>query len=356
MNRFLRTVSALLLVFAIVVQGPARAYAKEAEGPDYISEVKIAMGDKAENDLEGYTILKDENGKVIDLNQGAGGGWGSQGDKKVILGYKTTKNRSEAITDLAVMNMAGGYSVQEYEALIQQRMDSQVIPFVRKFQATIDEYRENIQSEDDVNRARAEYVREALNKFTDDDCGGAGLGDLFLNETKFEMGDEAYNKLSDAEKNKHCDIVTLFMQADGQMMLVIFSLLTRAADTAEESWIDRFTSITLDDLLDSYDMNSADAKAAAARDFEDDARLVLQNWDAFRKLLSGADEALATFENVELPDMEELQKNTEAALAGSDPVQQVEVYADLLTADTERAEVIEQAIGFTLVNYLEHRL
>ena len=73
MKHFIRTVSALLLVFAIAVQGPVWAFAQAADAPDYISEVKIAMGDKAEKDLEGYTILKDENGKVIDLNQDAGG-------------------------------------------------------------------------------------------------------------------------------------------------------------------------------------------------------------------------------------------------------------------------------------------
>ena len=82
MNRFIRTVSALLLVLFLAVQGPARAFAQAADAPDYISEVKIAMGDKAEKDLEGYTILKDEKGKAVDLNQDAGGSWGSQGIKR----------------------------------------------------------------------------------------------------------------------------------------------------------------------------------------------------------------------------------------------------------------------------------
>ena len=100
MNRFIRTVSALLLVLSLAVQEPARAFAQTADAPGYVSEVKIAMGDKAEKDLEGYTILKDEKGKAVDLNQDAGGSWGSQGDKKVILGYKTTKDRDDAVTDL----------------------------------------------------------------------------------------------------------------------------------------------------------------------------------------------------------------------------------------------------------------
>ena len=128
MKHLLRSASAVLLALILFIQVPARAFAQgqTAAGPDYISEVKIAMGGDAEEALEGYTILSDKDGKAVDLNKDAGGGWGSQGDKRVILGYRTTKEQSEAITDLAVMNMKGGYDVQEYEALIKQRMDSQV--------------------------------------------------------------------------------------------------------------------------------------------------------------------------------------------------------------------------------------
>ena len=349
MKSIFKTAAAFLLAVTLLVQGPARAYAQNANTKDYISEVKIAMGSGAEDALAGYTILSDEKGNAIDLNKGAGGDWGSQGDRRVILGYKTTKKQSEAITDLAVMNMKGGYDVREYEALIQQRMDAQVIPFIRKFQTTIDEYRENIHSDDEVNRARAEYSRAALNKFTDDDCGGAGLGDLLLNTTKFEMGDAAYNALSDAEKKKHCDIVTLFMQADGQLMLLIYDLLTRAADTNEDSWMDRFSAITYDELLDSYDMSETDAKIQMDKDFQDDARIVLQNWDAFRSLLLGADEAAAKLEKMNLTDYQpkNLGKNPDAQAL-------IAAITDMLNARAEQTEMIELAATVVVADYLEN--
>ena len=53
MKHFIRTVSALLLVFAITVQGPVRAFAQAADAPDYISEVKIAMGIRQRRTLKG---------------------------------------------------------------------------------------------------------------------------------------------------------------------------------------------------------------------------------------------------------------------------------------------------------------
>ena len=67
---------------------------------------------------DGYTILK-ENNKYADLNDEAGSNnVFAKGQKKVYLGYKTTSKSEEAIIDLAVMNMRGGYSVKDYEVLM----------------------------------------------------------------------------------------------------------------------------------------------------------------------------------------------------------------------------------------------
>ena len=349
MKRYLRTAAAFLLVFLMMFQGPARVL---ADSPDYISEVKVAMGDNAEDDLAGYTILKDKDGKAIDLNQGAGGGTGSEGNKRVILGYKTTKNQSEAITDLAVMNMKGGYDIKKYDKLIEQRMNSQIIPMIEGFLATIHEYRENLESDDDVNRARAEFMREALNKFTDDDCGGAPLGDLLVNETKFEMG-SAYDKLSDAEKKKHCDIVTLFLQADGQVMLTIYSLLTQAADTLENSWMERFAGTTYEDVLSWYDMPDSEAEEQAAKDYEDDARLLLGSWDRLRDALLGAEEAVEELEDLELPDFEQVVEEFASIDENSSDKEVVDALDGLLDARIQEDKALELGTMAALADYLE---
>ena len=85
------------------------------------------------------------------------------------------------------------------------------------------------------NKARAQYVHDALNKLTDDDCGDTGLGDLLLKETKYEMGDKAYDALSDEEKKEHADILTIISQANGKATLTMENLLTRAADDEEDT-------------------------------------------------------------------------------------------------------------------------
>ena len=280
-----------------------------ADAPEYISEVKIGMGKNAsdaEKALAGYKILTDEKGNKVDLNQDAGGGAGSKGEKVVYLGYKTTTDKGDAITDLALMNMKGGYSVEEYEALMELQMKSQIIPFVDKFICAIKEYRDNCKSEEEANRQRGEYIRDMLNKLTDDDCGGKGLGDLLLNKTKYEMGDAAYNALSAEEKKNHADILTILAQCNGHAALIFENLVVRGADSNPDTWVDRFAEITYDDLIDAMDMPPTDAERELAKLYEDDARKVLGMWGDFRDAL---EESGKTAEHLDVIDEDEFEED-----------------------------------------------
>ncbi len=99
---------ALLTFLLITEQLPAQAFA--ADTAEYISEVKLGVGsnaEEAEKALEGYTILK-VKGKNADLNSGKGSEGGT-----VYLGYKTTNDRSDAVSDLALMNAGDSYDYDE---------------------------------------------------------------------------------------------------------------------------------------------------------------------------------------------------------------------------------------------------
>ena len=316
MKHLFRIVTAVLMAVIVAALLPAQVL---ADGPEYISELKVGIGSTSELEKEGFTVLKDNNGKAVDLNTDAGGGYGSEGDQAVYLGYKTTSDQNKALTDLALMNMKGGYSVQEYEALMETQMKSQIIPFVESFLTTINEYRANYNSDNEENRERALYFHDMLNKLTDDDCGGKGLGDLLLNETKYEMGvaaydrlseeekektdivkesDKAYAALSEAERQNHADILTIIAQANGQATLKLQELLTRSADDNEDTWLDRFAGTTYDDLLSvTPGKTQTDKAKALAKQYDDDANEILEMWDAFRDQLLGADEAIQKVED-----------------------------------------------------------
>ena len=255
------------------VESSEKNAVKAAETNDgkYISDIKLAMGETAKiavgevNELEkhGYKVLmknwdpSTKDGKVCaNLNEGAGTkSYLKEGpnDKYVYLCYKTTDNPDEAITDMAVMNMNGGYSIADYNALVEDYLESKIYPFVEDFVFALKEYRENHK---DKNKGpgyiRSEYIRLMLNKLIDDDTGGK-MGDLLLNETKYEIGDDRYNRLSDAEKKKHADIVTILTQANGQATLSIESLVTKATDASGSTWIERLDNTTEEDLFEAYE-------------------------------------------------------------------------------------------------------
>ncbi|MBO4893669.1 MAG: hypothetical protein J5562_01985 [Clostridia bacterium] len=306
----------IALVLALTTAGtlPAQVFADAL--PEYISEVKIYEGSYSTAKAEGFTILCGEDGKPVDLNQGSGSNnVGAKGDKAVYLGYKTTTDREDAITDLALMNMKGGYSVEEYDALMADQMKSQIVPLVDGFLAAINEYRENYNSDNEANRQRAMYIHDILDKMKDDDCGGAGLGELLLNKTVYEMAKPKCDALSAkdketislydvniqvrdslpaGEKNKHADILTIIAQSNGKATLMIENLITRAADTGEDNWLDRFSGITYTDLAGLLDMLPTDAEAELARNYDSDAKKLLNMWDDLSKDLGNSAEAEKT--------------------------------------------------------------
>ena len=334
MKHIFRALTAVILALLMAGLMPAQVF---ADTPDYISEIKVYQGSYDKAAEEGFTILNGDDGKPVDLNQGSGStDTGAKGNKKVFLGYKTTKKRSEAITDLALMNMKGGYDVAEYEKLMAGQMSEQIMPFVESFIAAITEYRINYNSRMKENRQRAQFIHDILNKLTDDDCGGAGLGDLLLNKTKYEMNDATYEALSESDKKKHADILTIVAQSNGKLMLVLENLITRGADTNDDTWFERFENTTYDDLLELQGGSPTDAVKALAKKYDDDAQIILGKWDAFRE------ELLSYEKNVEAIDAYDEEKAEEAEKA----IEGLDKNAD----DTEVAKAVVTTVGQQIDN------
>ncbi len=307
MKKLLTAITSAVLCMTMLIIAPTQIVASAADNTEkkYISEVKVGMGvtsDQASKELldEGYTILKDDNGNYADLNKDAGAASPMKegpNQKIVYLGYKTTSEAGNAITDLAVMSMEGGYSFEDYEKLMQTHLDTQIKPFVNRFIATLKEYRENLQKpQDSANYKRANYYKALLNKLTDDDTGNKPLGDLLVNKTKYEMGDEAYNALSDEEKKNHCDILTLLMQGNGQAILLMETELTKSADSSNSTWVDRFKETSLDKLTNKVknenpNMTPSEINKELDKRYNDDAKKILEKWEAFNEILINYDNA-----------------------------------------------------------------
>ena len=346
MRKTLKCLLAALLSLLIAAQIPMQVFSEAASDEIYISEIKLGIGDdasKAEAALAGYEILKDANGKYVDLNRNAGTtNFGGKGNRVVYLGFIRTSDDANAITDLAVMNMRGGYSVPDYETMMEKYRNEQVIPMVEGLLAAIREYRQNYQSDNARNRKKAIAVHDALNKLTDDDCDGAGLGDLLLNPTKYEMGD-SYDALPKSKQLEHADLVTIVEQSNGQAMLILQNLLFRAADTAEDTWIDRFADTTYEDLVDETGLTPSKAKKELSRLYYDDAIKLVDIWDAFKEHLDEYDDALKTVKEEAGKDLSAQNALIEKFDFNTASNKEIEEYADAVAEVSRHAEVLSNA-------------
>ena len=362
------------------ISEPATAMAAgDDKGGKYISEIRIGQGeteDEAKKELEegGYTILKDDAGNYADLNEGAGSKSALKkgaNDKIIYLGYKTTSDPNDAITDISVMNEGTEgnrpYSTEDYNVLMEKTMTTKIRPFVDKFIATLEEYRENYKkSGDTLNHMRADQVRRLLNKLTDDDTGKP-MGDLLLNKTKYEMGDSAYNALSDAEKKNHADILTILMQANGKATLVIEILLSKATDTSSDTWIDRLTSTSYESLEERMQeenpgINSkADLDAALDKKYYDTAMLLLEKWNEFNEEITNYENTADEIEN-SAADIESMAKEAEKINLQKATKEEARKFIEANTAMTKQAYDLRsvgvsayldsvQYEGDTLLNY-----
>ena len=356
MRHLSKILIAVILAVLTAMTLPAQVFAAGTE-EKYISEVQIGVGksaSEAEKMLEGYEILKDDKGNKVDLNKNAGAtGIGGKGNRVVYLGFKRTGLKSEAITDLAVMNMKGGYSVEDYDALMESNIKEQIMPFVDGFLATITEYRINYDSKIEKNRLRARYIHDVLNKLIDDDTG-KGLGDLLLNKTKFEMNEKAYNDLSDAQKKEHADIVTIIAQANGQAVLALENLLTRAADTNDSTWLDRLASTTYDGLLDETELPPAKAAKQLDREYSDIALTILGMWDAFKENLENYENALAILEKCKNKDLSEQEAIINSYDIEKATDEETEAYAKAMAEISTNTELMSNAYADVVCKeYLE---
>ncbi len=366
MKKLIMALTSVILCMTMLIGAPAQLVASAAGGKKYISEVKVGMGetsDEASKELKsgGYTILTDDKGNYADLNKDAGTSSAMKkgpNQKIVYLGYKTTDDVNDAVTDLAVMNMNGGYSYQEYEKLMDDHMNTEIKPFVQRFIATLTEYRENLNKpKDSINYKRADYYRGLLNKFTDDDTKGKPLGDLLVNKTKFEMGDAAYNALSDSEKNNHCDIVTLLMQGNGEAVQVLETLITKASDSKKTTWLERFVQTDLDTMRERVEdenpsFTPSEIDAALDKKYNDDAKRILDKWNDFTDVLANYDEAVDKADEV-IEDSKDDVKDAGSLNNNSSAEEVQEVVEDAYKAESNLVKGSMAAEDIVVHDYLD---
>ena len=236
MTRSTKLISLILAVIMLVMALPITAFA--AKGETYIKEIRMSAALKAADAKKfltdnGYTVID------VDVNQRSGG-------ECVYIGYKTTTNPDEAITDIALMQMDGGYSFSEYEALLEQKQN-EIGNMLDSLSGALAEARANLAA----GMKNAQGARDILNFFKEDDSGML-LGDFLL-----------------GQENSRDDLIKIFLQSNGDVATIIYNALAFACtDNGEEtSWLAKLKDV---DIWADYDpLLYSDAASAFLTSFVD---------------------------------------------------------------------------------------
>ena len=167
-TKFFPRIIALLLSLIMLAMFPMGAFAEEkANEKQYIKDVKLIYAEseaEAKTHLpKGYTLLEE------DLNEGA------DVDSQVYLAYSTTTNPDEAITDIKMMTMKGGFVLSDYEEQMQDVKEN-VKKLANDVKMAADKFVVNYNK--GTAGAKAAYL--ALSSFTVDEADGQNLADYIL--------------------------------------------------------------------------------------------------------------------------------------------------------------------------------
>ena len=263
-KRFSTKLISFFLVLILVLTTPAPVIAQAAEDSKgkYVKDVFIAYG---YSEQEAINWLKENDWEPVkDGNLNSGKTSKAKGFKEAVayMGIKRTNDPEEAITDMATMHMLGdGYSFDDYEGLVAQKKKD-IDEFIYTFKPALEEYRANFNGEgSEGGRKRAQYAHDLLNKFIDGDPEdeyarndtGKPLGDLLLNPTKTELGDEAYNALSAEEKANTADLQQIILESTGPAAMTVEQALALATDTRYDAWTDRLADLSGSNLVDNIE-------------------------------------------------------------------------------------------------------
>ncbi len=288
--------AALSLVLAMVLTFSTCANVLAASNKStYIKDVVLSYGKTADEAKAWLT----ENGYEIldyDLNEGADDTFSTA--RAVYLGYTTTNDAEEAITDMRLMNMKGGYSVQDYQMLLEDQK-ANIKLFMDNFIVAINEYRANYKA----GQGRAVAAHDMLNLLYDDDSQQY-MGDALLNKIKEEYTDEEWSALSEDEQAKVADMTTILMQANSDAVLTIEQTLATATDTGDTLWIDRYESAgSYDDMLDAImeekNLSVNEAEKALAAEYDEDAKTIAAQFETYKDYLEKYTNSDISFENTE---------------------------------------------------------
>ena len=165
--KFLKVLISMILVatMCVTMMMPASA----GRVTYYLSDLKMAEAKTAD---EAKKLLTDAGYTVLDKNLNPGG------EKAVYLGYMKSKNVDDAITDVRVMNMKGGFNISDYESIVEEALQTYKKE-VDNIRIAAKEFAENYKA----GKRESQIAYRQLNYYYVEDDKGVKtyMGDYMLN-------------------------------------------------------------------------------------------------------------------------------------------------------------------------------
>ena len=233
----------------------------------YLSDLKMAEASTAD---EAKKLLTDEGFTILDKNLNPGGG------KAVYLGYKKSNNVEDAITDVRVMNMKGGFNISDYETIIEDALDEYGTE-VNRLRIAANEFAANYKA----GKREAQLAYRQLNYYY-----------VEIDKKQVKMGDYMLNFPKD---NK--DFADILLKGNTNILNNIRILLSMGVADGG-------------DLIERIKAAAADETVYTKAKYYEDAKEMAGKIQQLKKML---DDAIAEIDEIEAdPDLTEAEK--EAAL------------------------------------------
>ena len=248
MEKLWKRILSFVLVISLILTSSVVASAATEE--EYLSELRLIYADTYNEAKEILSTTEFKDYKILNenLNEGANG-------TGVWLAYKTTTDIEDAITDVSVMQMCGGYNIGNYKEMIEESYE-EYVDMGKTYREAIEYFAEAY----DEGHFLAESAYRQLN-FYNVVSEGVPKNEIPSFEDEL-LGDIFYNGISERE------LATMFFEGNSYALQNIRSLLAMGVSYNEDG------KTYLDKVEEAATKMSADAGVYNNEDYDEFAAFV----------------------------------------------------------------------------------
>ena len=280
MTKITKRIISMMLTLCLLFLAIVPTFAAKEEEEEYLSDLRIVYADNLD---EATSILEDadlEGYHVFNANLNA-----NTGKKGVWLAFQTSTNIEDAITDIAIMQMNGGYNEGNYQEMIKQSYE-EYLEFGENYLIAIDHFNKGI----DAGHYLSEVAHRQLNFYN---VVTEGIDEI----PEFEgdrLGDIFYDGI-DAS-----DLATMFMEGNVYALSNIRSLIAMGVSYNENG------KTYLENVAIEAEKYTADNSIYDSEDYNDIAGMIDPVISVFRDTFKELEayESELNYEDEEITDLE----------------------------------------------------